>query len=87
MKRFLLNLLGPTDSSRRSKPTSAHRDELAVIVDHFDHYPLRTTKREGYEIWRLMVLLKRKFRQPDRDMLDQLAAQLSSVSPRNQPWR
>lgn len=65
----------------------SHRDELAVIVNHFDHYPLRTTKREGYEIWRLMVLLKRKFRQPDREMLDQLAAELSSLSPRNQPWR
>jgi hypothetical protein len=65
----------------------SHRDELAVIVDHFDRYPLRTTKRSVYEVWRLMVLLKRKFRQPDRNMLDQLAAQLSSLSPRNQPWR
>ena len=38
------------------------------------------------ERWREMVLLKRKFRQPDREMLDQLAAQLSALSPRNQPW-
>lgn len=65
----------------------SHREELAVIVDHFDRYPLRTGKRASYEIWRLMVLLKRNFRQPDREMLDQLAAQLSARSPRNQPWR
>ncbi len=64
-----------------------HRDELIVVVDHFDRYPLRTTKREGYEVWRTMVMLKRKFRQPDRDQLDTLAARLSSLSVRNQPWR
>lgn len=65
----------------------SHRDELVVIVDHFDRYPLRTKKREGYEIWRTMVLLKRKFRDPDRELLDNLAAKLSSLSVRNQPWR
>jgi len=65
----------------------SHRDELPVVLDHFDRYPLRTNKREGYEVWRLMVLLKRKFRNPDREMLDQLAMQLSALSPRNQPWR
>lgn len=65
----------------------SHRDELGAVVEHFDQYPLRTLKRDAYEIWRLMVLVKRKFRQPDREMLDQLATQLSSMAPRNQSWR
>jgi hypothetical protein len=60
-----------------------HRDELVVVVDHFERYPLRTKKRECYEVWRSMVELKQKFRDPDRDALDQLARQLSSLSVRS----
>jgi hypothetical protein len=76
---------GATKSANLYRVT--HREELIVIVDHFDRYPLHTKKRECYEIWRQMVLLKRKFRNPDRDLLDALAAQLSSLATRNQPWR
>lgn len=65
----------------------SHRDELGVVVEHFDRYPLRTKKREGYLIWRSMVVLKRQFRGPDRVTLEQLATQLSSLAARNQPWR
>jgi hypothetical protein len=75
---------GATKAAKYFRVT--HRDQLIVIVDHFDRYPLRTKKRDCYDVWRFMVLLKRKFRTPDRDMLDQLARQLSSLSIRNQPW-
>ena len=56
-----------------------HRDDLAVIVEHFDAYPLRGKKRRSYAIWREMVQLKRAFRAPDRARLDELAEQLSAV--------
>jgi hypothetical protein len=59
------------------------REQLPVIVDHFDAYPLRGSRRATYEIWREMVLLKQRFRQPPRDELRQLAEQLSAASGRN----
>jgi hypothetical protein len=63
------------------------RDELPRIVDHFDRFPLRTTKRVQYEIWRRMVALKQEFRSSDREALAELALELSAASTRNQPWR
>jgi len=57
--------------------------KLPVIVDHFDSYPLRSSKRATYEIWREMVLLKQRFRQPPRDELRLLAEQLSAASGRS----
>ena len=87
----IYDVKSPRDNSGATKSAKyyrvSHRDELAVIVDHFDRYPLRTRKRDSYEIWRMMVLLKRKFRAPDREQLDELATKLSSLSVRNQPWR
>jgi len=59
------------------------REQLAVVVDHFDTYPLRGSKRAAYEIWREMVLLKQRFRQPPRDELRLLAEQLSAASGRS----
>ena len=54
------------------------REQLPVIVEHFDAYPLRGGKAAAYAIWREMVVLKQRFRQPDRDALRDLAAQLSA---------
>lgn len=54
------------------------REQLPVIVEHFDAYPLRGSKAAAYAIWREMVVLKQRFRQPDRDALRDLAAQLSA---------
>lgn len=54
------------------------REQLPVIVEHFDTYPLRGSKLAAYSIWREMVVLKQRFRQPDRDALSDLAAQLSA---------
>ncbi len=53
------------------------REELMVIVDHFDRHPLQSTKREVYELWREMVIAKQDFRRPDRELLDRLADQIS----------
>lgn len=54
------------------------REQLPVIIDHFDSYPLQGSKAAAYAIWREMVVLKQRFRQPDRDALRDLAAQLSA---------
>ena len=53
------------------------REELVRVVDHFDRYPLRSSKREVYELWREMVIAKQEFRRPDRELLDRLADEIS----------
>ena len=77
----------PTPSSGYTKEAAyyrvSRRDELEHVVAHFDRYPLRGTKAASYAIWRRMVELKRAFRKPPREELEQLAAQLSAASPRN----
>ena len=61
--------------------------DLQVIVDHFEEYPLKGEKRKRYEIWREMFLLKNNFRQCDRDKLILLSQKLSSLNPKNTPWK
>ena len=58
------------------------REELIRVVDHFDRYPLRSSKREVYELWREMVVAKQQFRRPDRDRLADLADRLSALTGR-----
>lgn len=53
------------------------REELMVIVEHFDRHPLQSTKRDVFELWREMVIAKQEFRRPDRELLDRLADQIS----------
>ena len=60
-----------------------HREDLPRILEHFDAYPLKSSKQRVYEVWRLMVLLKVQFRKPDRDALNALADSLSSRVGRN----
>ena len=62
------------------------REELRIVLSHFDQYPLRGSKAGSYAIWRQMVVLKQRFRQPDREQLQELAVSLSSASLRNKPW-
>jgi hypothetical protein len=62
------------------------RQDLERVVEHFDRYPLRTGKAASYAIWRQMVALKRDFRKPLREELEQLSAQLSAASSRNAKW-
>ena len=59
------------------------REQLPVIVEHVDTYPLRSSKRAVYEIWREMVVLKQSFRRPPREELWQLAEQLSAATGRS----
>jgi hypothetical protein len=53
------------------------RNELMTVVEHFDRYPLQSSKREVYELWREMVIAKQEFRRPDRELLDRLADEIS----------
>jgi hypothetical protein len=62
------------------------RSELGRIVEHFDLYPLRGTKADSFQIWRLMVLLKREFPKTSRDRLEMFATKLSAITPRNAAW-
>ena len=52
------------------------REELPRIVAHFDQHPLRSKKRETYELWKQMVEAKAEFRRPDRLALSRLTEQL-----------
>jgi len=85
----------PSDGARpnRGRSTAAsyyrvsHREQLAVVVDHFDAFPLRGTKAAAYGIWREMVMLKREFRNPPRARLEELAERLSAAQVRNRPFQ
>jgi hypothetical protein len=55
------------------------REELTAIVDHFDRHPLRSRKRQVYDLWREMVVAKQEFRRPDRERLEQLAAEIARL--------
>jgi len=52
------------------------REELPRIVAHFDEHPLRSKKRETFEVWKQMVAAKAQFRRPNRQALSQLTEQL-----------
>jgi hypothetical protein len=56
----------------------SRRVDLARVVEHFDEYPLRSSKRTAYELWRQMVIAKQRFRRPERERLDDLAERLST---------
>ncbi len=53
--------------------------DLALIVAHFDRYPLVGSKREAYSLWREMVSAKQRFRKPDVRRLSELALRLSGL--------
>jgi LAGLIDADG endonuclease len=63
------------------------RDELMHVVDHFDRYPLRSQKRDVYDLWRMMVHAKQRFRKPNRELLESLASRITALCVRKQPWR
>lgn len=52
------------------------REELPRVVAHFEQHPLRSKKREAFEVWKQMVEAKAQFRRPDRLALSQLTEQL-----------
>jgi hypothetical protein len=56
------------------------RDDLDVIVEHFDRHPLRGVKAERYAIWKKMVALRRdSYRRPPRESLNDLAEKLRAT--------
>lgn len=57
------------------------------MIAHFDQHPLRSIKKQVYELWRMMVLAKQQFRKPDRELLDRLGEEISSLCIRKQSWR
>lgn len=65
------------------KPSSlyyrvSHREELDLVVEHFDQFPMRGAKQAGYLLWREMVQLRKQFfRKTPPARLDELARQLS----------
>ena len=58
----------------------SRHDELFRVVEHFDRYPLLGHRREAFLLWREMVAIKSRFRQPDHARLENLAAQLSTLT-------
>lgn len=52
------------------------REELPRIVAHFEQHPLRSRKREAFEVWKQLVEAKAQFRRPDRLALSLLTEQL-----------
>ena len=58
----------------------SRHDELLRVVDHFDRHPLRGHRHEAFLVWRKMVDIKSRFRQPDPLRLESLATELSSLT-------
>jgi len=83
----------PRKNSGFTKPSVYYRvtkiDELKIIVDHFDKYPIQSDKkRSAYNIWRDMVMHKlTHYRSSDYDILRKLAAELSSVNSQSRAFK
>lgn len=61
--------------------------DLLKIVKHFDDYPLKGLKKQSFQVWKDMVLIKRdNYKKKHTDKLEALAQKLSAISPRNQIW-
>ena len=55
--------------------------ELLRVVSHFDLYPFQGAKRDSFEVWREMVVLKAGPEPAEAERLDLLAARLSALVP------
>ena len=83
----------PTERSSHTQPYIYYRvnkiQELRVIIDHFDKYPLQSKKKfEAYNLWREMVLHKiENFRNIDYEKLRSLAEKLSNLNPQSRAFK
>jgi hypothetical protein len=83
----------PTERSGHTQPYIYYRvnkiQELRVIIDHFDKYPLQSKKKfEAYNLWREMVLHKiENFRDIDYEKLRSLAEKLSNLNPQSRAFK
>ncbi len=64
-------------------------DELTIIIDHFDKYPLQSQKKlEAYKIWREMAMHKlENYRNTDYDKLRVLAQKLSNANLKSRAFK
>jgi len=82
----------PTSNSGFTKPSAYYRvtktDELQVILDHFDKFPLQSKKKlEAYKVWRDMVLHKlENYREIDYNKLRALAEKLSNLNSKTRAF-
>ncbi len=83
----------PTKNSGFTNPSVYYRttrtDELTVIIDHFDKYPLQSSKKlEAYKVWREMVMHKlENYRNEDYDKMRALAVKLSSLNSKSRAFK
>lgn len=82
----------PTTNSGFTKSTVYYRvakvNELQVIIQHFDKYPLQSKKREAYLMWRQMAMHKfENYRNTDYDLLRDLAKQLSALNQKSRVFK
>ena len=83
----------PTKNSGFSKPSAYYRvtriNELKLIIDHFDRYPLQSKKKlEAYKLWRQMVVYKlENYRDIDYNILRVLAERLSSLNLQSRSFK
>jgi hypothetical protein len=83
----------PTQKSGLTQPTIYYRvtknEELGVIVDHFDKYPLQSVKKQGaYKTWREMVIYKKEhYRDIDYNTLRKLADTLAQLNSKSRAYK
>jgi hypothetical protein len=83
----------PTKNSGSTKASAYYRvtriDELKVIVDHFDKFPLQNKKKaEAYKVWREMVIHKLdNYRNTNYDKLRTLAEKLSNLNSKSRAFK
>jgi hypothetical protein len=84
--------VAPTKNSGHTKASVIYKvsrvDELLVIVDHFDRYPLQSIKKqEAFKVWREMVMHKSEnYHRIDYDKLRALAEKLSSLNSKSRAF-
>jgi hypothetical protein len=84
---------GPTKNSGFSKASAYYRvtriNELKVVIDHFDKYPLQSDKKlEAYKVWREMVVHKlENYRNVDYNKLRTLAEKLSNLNSQSRAFK
>lgn len=82
----------PTQNSGHTQPSAYYRvtkiNDLLVIIDHFDKYPLQSNKkRAAYEVWREMVIHKLdNYRRVNYDTLRALAEKLSNINSKSRAF-
>jgi hypothetical protein len=88
-KIYRCKAIEATLKSGLTQPTIYFRatkaDDLKIIIEHFDKYPLRSLKKKGaYDVWREMVIYKSEhYRDVDYNVLRPLADKLSTLNSKS----